>query len=80
MVIYQTWTSDDPANSDAFHTTLKAAIALARENDIKGPIKLDGDGEWQGEMPEGYEFHIQRHHIRPTRADICFALAVIPNR
>lgn len=79
MVIYQTFRSDDPANTDAFHETLKSAVALARENGIEGPIRLT-DGSWSGEMPEGYEFYIERHNVNPTRAGICSALLYIPNR
>jgi hypothetical protein len=87
MIIYRSWDGGDMANSDTYWPTLKGVIADVRKTyGIKGPIKLDADGDWEGradpEVADGRadDVHIQRLNIELTREGLCHALKYIPNR
>lgn len=80
MIIYQTYDSEDMAQNDMFHPTLKEAVARIRSWGVKGSISLNQDGEWTGPIPGGYEAYLIRHVVKPTRADVCAALIFFPNR
>lgn len=82
MIIYQTWHGEDMAESDAFWPTLAQARAHLRATySAQGPMVLDGDGCWESEAGgEGFDIHIARHDVKPTREGICLALTSIPNR
>ena len=77
------------ANSDTYWPTLKEAIADVRNSyGVKGQIKLNAEGEWQGNAPDdlelgsvsGMEVYIQRLEIETTRKGLCHALKHIPHR
>jgi len=81
VIVHQTWESEDMAESDTWHPTLAAAIACVRERyGVEGPIKLDGDGQWEGPCDSGFQCYIERHKIQPTRQSVCNALQFLPNR
>lgn len=82
MIIYQTYTSEDPAESDAFHPTFAEAVARVRDLGSVGSIQMVDD-RWSGPIGPAYsvyQAHIERHRVTPTRAGICAALKWIPNR
>lgn len=81
MKIYQAWDGEDMANSDTWWPTLKEAVAHIRERyGVTGPIKLDAAGDWEGEADSGFDVHISRSELKPTREEICNALTFWPNR
>lgn len=82
MIIYQTYCGEDMAGSDSFHETLTVARKHLREAyGITGPIELDADGRWEGEVDgDGFDVHLERHDIKLTRRGLCAALDVLPNR
>jgi len=79
MKIYQVYDSEDMAETDSYFATLREAIFAIRNYGILGPIK-PVNGSWVGSIADGYEVHLERHEITPTRAGICAAMKWIPNR
>jgi len=81
MKLYQAWDGEDMAGSDTWWPTLAAAVAHVRQHyGVKGLIKLDASGDWDGEAENGYDVHISRSELEPNREDICNALTFWPNR
>lgn len=81
MIIYQTYNTVDMAGTDAWHPTLAHAIEYLRiAYGVKGPIKLDDDGEWEGLDEDGVTVYLSRHNIVTTRKGLCAALQNLPLR
>lgn len=87
MIIYRSWDGYDMANSDTYHPTLAEAITDIRKSyGVKGPIKLDEKGQWEGTasddagLSSGSDVHLERLQIETTREGLCWALKMIPHR
>jgi len=84
MRLYQVYNTVDMAGSDHWETTLKEVQAhLDQVYGITTPVKLDHDGEWECEVPEGVEggnVYVVRHTIKPRAAEMAWALQNLPCR
>jgi hypothetical protein len=87
MIVYRIWDGSDMANSDCFYPTFEAVARIARvDYGIKGSIKLEADGSWEGTAgadcgsASGMDVHISRYDITCTREGLCWALNSLPHR
>lgn len=81
MKVYQTYDSQDMANTDSWFPTLKEAVNHIKTTyDFFKPIKLDEDGEWSVDLEGIGTIYLVRHEIKATKHGICSALMFLPNR
>ena len=78
MRIYQVYNLSDMADSDSFFATRAAAMEAVRSYGCKGRGDME-DGVLSWETDDG-TVCLEVHDIEITRAGVCRALKLIPNR
>jgi len=81
ITIYQTWHSEDMANTDLWWPSLRQARNYLSQNYgvQKAAIKLV-DGDWGMDLPEGHAVYCSAHVVTMNAEGVCSALTFCPNR